>query len=143
MPNAHGYAALDATSPLVPHAFERRQLGPTDVQIEILYCGVCHSDLHMARGEWGQTPYPFVPGHEIVGRVSAVGEAVSKHAVGDNAAVGCMVDACRDCDPCRRGLEQYCDQTTYTYGSLERQTGRQTAGGYANTIVVDQDFVLA
>jgi alcohol dehydrogenase (NADP+) len=138
----HGYAATAPERPLGPHAFERRDPGPTDVEIEILFCGVCHSDLHMARGEWGGTQYPFIPGHEIVGRVAAVGDRVSGHAVGDRVAVGCMVDSCRECDSCRGGLEQYCADTVYTYGSVEKQTGWPTAGGYSNLIVVDEAFVL-
>lgn len=139
---AYGYAVTDATSPLAPHEFERRDLGPADVQIEILFCGVCHSDLHMARSEWEETNYPFVPGHEIVGRVTAVGEAVTRHAVGDHVGVGPMVDSCQSCEACGQGIEQYCDEPVYTYGSIEKETGHPTAGGYANSIVVDQNFVL-
>jgi uncharacterized zinc-type alcohol dehydrogenase-like protein len=140
---AHGYAAAAPDAPLAPHSFERRALGPRDLRIEILHCGVCHSDLHMARDEWGQTVYPVVPGHEIVGRVSEVGEAVTGIAVGEHAGVGCLVDSCRLCEACGEGLEQYCEGgLTYTYGGVERQTGRPTAGGYSNTIVVDEGFVL-
>src|SRR3954470_9233176 len=103
-----GYAAQSATSPLSDFKFERREVNPTDVQFEILYCGVCHSDLHQVRNEWSGTIYPIVPGHEIVGRVTAVGAAVKKFKPGDLAAVGCLVDSCRECDNCKKGLEQYC-----------------------------------
>ncbi|MBL0940469.1 MAG: NAD(P)-dependent alcohol dehydrogenase [Gemmatimonadaceae bacterium] len=143
MISALGIAAFDPTGPLAPWSFTRREPGPTDVQIEILYCGVCHSDLHTVRGEWGDITYPQIPGHEIVGRVSAVGASVTRHQVGDLVGVGCMVDSCRECDPCKRGLEQYCDEgNTGTYGGTESQTGRPTQGGYSSTIVVDQSFVL-
>jgi uncharacterized zinc-type alcohol dehydrogenase-like protein len=122
---------------------DRREVGSRDVQIEILFCGVCHSDLHMARNEWGQTSYPVVPGHEIVGRVRAVGAEVSGFTAGDLAGVGCMVDSCQRCRACSEDLEQYCDHgATFTYGSVEKQTGRMTAGGYSSTIVVDEAFVL-
>src|SRR3954465_6155941 len=104
---AKAYAAYSPTTPLAPYDFDRRELGPHDVQVEILYCGVCHSDLHQARDEWGGSKFPMVPGHEIVGRVRAVGSAVKKFKPGDIAAVGCMVDSCRHCRPCERGLEQY------------------------------------
>jgi uncharacterized zinc-type alcohol dehydrogenase-like protein len=138
-----GYAAFDATSPLAPWSFERREPGARDVQIEILYCGICHSDLHTVRAEWGRTSFPLVPGHEIVGRVSRVGADVSRFRVGDAVGVGCLVDSCRRCASCGEGLEQYCGNgSTATYGSLERQTGGITQGGYSRDIVVDQDFVL-
>jgi alcohol dehydrogenase (NADP+) len=140
---ARGYAAQHASEPLAPFTFERRATGPRDVRIEILYCGVCHSDLHLARNEWGMTTYPIVPGHEIVGRVTEVGAEVMQFASGDLAAVGCMVDSCRSCPDCQAGLEQYCQVgMTLTYNSPERQTGRMTYGGYSDAIVVDQDFVL-
>jgi uncharacterized zinc-type alcohol dehydrogenase-like protein len=143
VPAAHGYAATAADAPLTPYRFERREPGARDVQIEILYCGVCHSDLHTVRGEWGDPGYPIVPGHEIVGRVTAVGADVAAFAPGDLAAVGCMVDSCRRCDACRDDLEQHCEQgPTLTYGSPEPQTGGSTAGGYSNRIVVDERFVL-
>jgi len=143
MPSAHGYAATAPDQPLSPLAFERREVGPCDVQIEILYCGVCHSDLHMARSEWGQTPYPLVPGHEIVGRVVAVGDEVSAFAVGDRAGVGCMVGSCQECDECAAGFEQFCERgNIQTYGSVDPSTGETTKGGYSNTIVVDEGFVL-
>ncbi|MEQ1868544.1 MAG: NAD(P)-dependent alcohol dehydrogenase [Vicinamibacterales bacterium] len=142
---ARAYAAHDKSSPLVPFAVERREPGPDDVQIEILFCGVCHSDLHTVRSEWAGTLYPCVPGHEIVGRVSAVGRNVRGFAVGDRAGVGCMVDSCRTCPSCRAGLEQYCDtgSTTYTYNSPDaHRPGDHTYGGYSSHIVVHQDFCL-
>lgn len=138
-----GFAAPDAQSPLAPLNFTRRDVGQTDVEIDILYCGVCHSDLHFARDEWGNTTYPAVPGHEIVGRVKSTGTGVTKHKVGDLVGVGCLVDSCRTCPSCQEGLEQYCEPGfTGTYGSVEKQTGEPTKGGYADKIVVDQDFVL-
>jgi uncharacterized zinc-type alcohol dehydrogenase-like protein len=138
-----GYAALAAPSPLAPFAFERREPGPTDVQIDILYCGVCHSDLHTVRSEWPGTRYPCVPGHEIVGRVARVGGRVEKFRAGDVAAVGCMVDSCRRCASCAEGLEQYCENGfTGTYNGPEQGTGNNTYGGYSNRIVVDEAFVL-
>ena len=137
-----GYAAQSATTPLAPFAFERREPGPTDVQLEILYCGVCHSDLHQVRNEWKGTTFPIVPGHEIVGRVVRTGAAVTGFKVGDLAGVGCMVDSCRTCSDCREGLEQFCAGTTFTYNSPDRHTGGMTYGGYSSGIVVDQDFVL-
>lgn len=138
-----GYAATDARSPLAPFRFERRDLTAKDVQLEILYCGVCHSDLHVVRSEWGRSRYPCVPGHEIVGRVTAVGSAVTKFRPGDMAAVGCMVDSCRQCVNCREGEEQFCERgPVMTYGGLEKHTGGITYGGYSNNIVVDEDFTL-
>jgi len=138
-----GYAAQSATSPLAPFAFERRDPGPADVRIQILYCGVCHSDLHTARGEWGGTRYPCVPGHEIVGRVTDAGRQVGKFKAGDLVGVGCMVDSCRVCASCREGLEQYCDNGfTGTYNGPEQGTGANTYGGYSNQIVVDEKYVL-
>jgi uncharacterized zinc-type alcohol dehydrogenase-like protein len=140
---AKGFAAFTPTTPLAPHAFDRRMPGPADVQIEILFCGVCHSDLHAARGEWGGVEYPLVPGHEIVGRVTATGAKVSKFKAGDLVGVGCLVDSCRTCEGCSKGLEQYCDNGwTGTYMGVEKETGRPTNGGYSDKIVVDQDFVL-
>ncbi len=139
-----GYAAKSKTSPLAPFSFERRDPGPTDIQIDILFCGVCHSDLHTARGEWGGTTYPCVPGHEIVGRVVKAGRDVKKFREGDLAAVGCMVDSCRACDNCRADLEQFCDNPgpVFTYNSKDKHTGGITYGGYSKSIVVHQDFVL-
>jgi uncharacterized zinc-type alcohol dehydrogenase-like protein len=143
MTSTQGYAAHAADSPLVPFAFDRRDPGATDVQIEILYCGVCHSDLHTARNEWGGTIYPVVPGHEIVGRVTRTGKDVRKFREGDLVGVGCLVDSCRTCPECRDGLEQYCDNKVFTYNSPDKHLpGKMTYGGYATRIVVDQDFVL-
>jgi uncharacterized zinc-type alcohol dehydrogenase-like protein len=141
---ARAWAAFSAIAPLGAHGIDRRDPGPTDVQIEILYCGVCHSDLHTVRGEWGTPTYPCVPGHEIVGKVVAVGNAVTRFKPGDHAAVGCMVDSCRRCASCSAGLEQYCDnrQVTWTYDSPDRHTGGVTYGGYSSTIVVDEHFVV-
>lgn len=140
---AAGYAAHAAGSPLRPFAFARREPGPRDVEIDILYCGVCHSDLHTARGEWGGTVYPVVPGHEIVGRVSRTGTDVARVGAGDLAAVGCMVDSCRTCASCREGLEQYCEKgAVYTYNSHDAELDGVTYGGYSDRIVVTEDFVL-
>lgn len=140
---AKGYAAQAATEPLAPYSFERRDLRPHDVHIEILYCGVCHSDLHTVRSEWGPSTYPCVPGHEIVGRVAAVGDHVKKFKAGDLAGIGCLVDSCRECSNCRQGLEQYCENhATFTYNSPDRIDGTNTLGGYSNHIVAHQDFVL-
>ena len=138
---AFGTGAADL--PLDALTIKRRNPTPHDVEIEILYCGVCHSDLHTARNEWHGTVYPCVPGHEIVGRVTAIGEHVKKFSVGDNAAVGCLVDSCRNCDYCQEGLEQYCEPgATQTYNSADRHLHTQTYGGYSESIVVDEAFVL-
>ena len=143
MTKAKGYAAPSATAPLGPFTFERRAIGPKDVQFDILYCGVCHSDLHMAKNEWGGTVYPIVPGHEIVGRVTHVGKDVKKFKVGDLAGVGCLVDSCRDCDNCKKGLEQFClNGSTGTYNGKDKVSGGVTYGGYSNQIVTTEDFVL-
>jgi uncharacterized zinc-type alcohol dehydrogenase-like protein len=143
MPQTNAFGALAADQPLASLAIERREPGARDISIDILYCGVCHSDLHTARGEWGQREWPIVPGHEIVGRISAVGDEVDGFAVGDLAGVGCMVGSCRSCASCAEGLEQYCEAGNVpTYGGLEKETGRMTHGGYSGAIVVDQDFVL-
>jgi uncharacterized zinc-type alcohol dehydrogenase-like protein len=143
MIRAFGYAAQSPAAPLGPYAFDRRDLGPKDVQIEILYCGVCHSDLHAARGEWEGVAFPLVPGHEIVGRVSAVGARVSRFKAGDLVGVGCMVDSCQACPSCADGLEQYCETGFVgTYMGVEAETGRPTNGGYSDRIVVKDDFVL-
>jgi uncharacterized zinc-type alcohol dehydrogenase-like protein len=142
MNKAMGYAATDANTPLAPFTFTRRAVGPDDVQIDILYCGVCHSDLHTARNEWNNTLYPSVPGHEIVGRVTAVGGSVKGFKVGDIAGVGCMVDSCQSCSSCGEGLEQYCENGfTGTYNGPVFG-GENTFGGYSDNIVVDQKFVL-
>ncbi|MEA9606363.1 NAD(P)-dependent alcohol dehydrogenase [Xanthomonas campestris pv. plantaginis] len=143
MSQAHAFAAQAADQPLAPFVFERRAPGPDDVQIEIAYCGVCHSDLHTARNEWHNTRYPSVPGHEIVGRVTAVGDAVTGFKVGDLAGVGCMVDSCRSCASCQEGEEQYCEQGfTGTYNGPMFGGGENTYGGYSDHIVVDQKYVL-
>jgi uncharacterized zinc-type alcohol dehydrogenase-like protein len=140
---AKGYAATSSTSPLGPWEFERREVGPLDVQIEILYCGVCHSDLHMARNEWGMAVYPVVPGHEIVGRVTKIGSEVKKFKSGDLAAVGCMVDSDRTCANCKEGFEQFCDNFVLTYNGPDKHLpGKMTYGGYSTSIVVDEHFVL-
>jgi uncharacterized zinc-type alcohol dehydrogenase-like protein len=138
-----GYAAHAATTPLSSFTFERRNLRPRDVEIKILYCGVCHSDLHTVRNEWKGTLYPCVPGHEIVGQVTNVGEEVKKFNVGDTVAVGCMVDSCRTCRSCQDHLQQYCEQETIlTYNSLDKIDKTVTYGGYSSQIVVDEFFVL-
>lgn len=143
MTQAKGYAAQNAAERLAPFSFERRDLRPDDVQLEILYCGVCHSDLHTARSEWGLAVYPCVPGHEIVGRVTNAGENVKKFKAGDLAAVGCMVDSCQQCNNCKQGLEQYCETgMTGTYNSRDRVDGSNTLGGYSNQIIVTEKFVL-
>ena len=143
MSQALSYAAFAADKPLAPFTFNRRQLRPDDVAIEILYCGVCHSDLHFARNDWGMSQYPVVPGHEIVGRVSSVGDKVSRFKAGDLVGVGCMVDSCRTCAACKDGVEQYClEGFTMTYGSEDRQDGTMTQGGYSDSIVVSEHFVL-
>lgn len=142
MLTVNAYAAPSATEPLTPTTVDRRDVGPHDVLIEIKYCGICHSDIHTVRGEWGDTPYPLVPGHEIAGSVAAVGSRVTQHAVGDRVGVGCMVDSCRECANCGKGEEQYClTGSTFTYGSLDKD-GRITQGGYSTHVVVTEDFVL-
>jgi uncharacterized zinc-type alcohol dehydrogenase-like protein len=143
MSNAKAYSAVSATSPLAPTMISRRDPGPTDVHIQILFCGVCHTDLHISRNEWGGTTYPCVPGHEIVGRVVKAGAQVKKFKEGDLAAVGCMVDSCRTCESCREGLEQFCEQgATFTYNAPDKHLGGMTYGGYSDHVVVDESFVL-
>jgi uncharacterized zinc-type alcohol dehydrogenase-like protein len=143
MPAIKAYAAESATTPVVPFTIERRDPKPHDVQIEIMYCGVCHSDLHFARNDWGMTVYPVVPGHEIVGRVTAVGNHVTKFKVGDIAGIGCLVDSCRTCDNCKDGLEQYCAEGgVFSYNGFERDGSGITYGGYSKAIVAHEDFVL-
>lgn len=143
MSNTKAYAAQSATAPLAASTIERRSPKPHDVQIDILFCGVCHSDLHTARNEWGNTIYPVVPGHEIVGRVSSVGDHVTKFAVGDLAGIGCLVDSCRECDNCKEGLEQYCiNGNVGTYNGNEKDGSGLTYGGYSKTILAHEDFVL-
>lgn len=143
MSQVKAYAAQDAVTPLTPWTFNRREPGPHDVQFDILYCGVCHSDLHQIRNEWGGSKFPMVPGHEIVGRVTKVGSAVTRFKPGDLAAVGCLVDSCRTCDSCRSGEEQYCEKgSSGTYNSLEQDKITPTYGGYSSMIVTHEDFVL-
>lgn len=143
MLKVRGYAVHDAHSPLVPFSFERRDPGPHDIQIEILYAGICHSDVHQARNDWSNSLYPMVPGHEIVGRVVRVGSEVKKLKAGDFAGVGCMVDSCRHCFECNDGLEQYCAHgATWTYNSKERNSEQLTFGGYSEQIVVEERFVV-
>ena len=139
-----GYAATSASAPLAPWTFERRAPGSRDVQIQILFCGICHSDLHTVRGEWGTITYPQVPGHEIVGRVVATGSEVTAFSVGEIVGVGCMVGSCQSCPSCTKDLEQYCDNGMVgTYGGVEKETGKPTQGGYSSAIVVvDERFVL-
>jgi uncharacterized zinc-type alcohol dehydrogenase-like protein len=141
MINASGYAAYSSTTPLKHYSFERRDPAPKDVVIDIQYCGVCHSDIHQVRDEWGGSIFPMVPGHEIVGTVSAVGSDVTRFKPGDLAGVGVMVDSCRECASCKRGLEQYCEKGMVgTYGAKDRY-GDITYGGYSNVIVTDEHFV--
>ena len=143
MYNAIGYAAQTSTAPLAPMKFNRRDPRPDDVSIEILYCGVCHSDIHQARNEWGIAVFPLMPGHEIVGKVTAIGERVTKHKVGDLVGVGCMVDSCRECSACHDDLEQYClEGATLTYATPDRVDGSITMGGYSDSIVVSEHFVV-
>ncbi len=142
MYKAKAYSATSATSPLAAATIERRDPSEHDVQIEILFCGVCHSDLHQIRDEWHNSVYPVVPGHEIVGRVTGVGSAVSKFKVGDLAAVGCLVDSDRTCPKCQAGLEQFCTNASFTYNSPDKHTGKVTYGGYSDSIVVTEHFAL-
>jgi uncharacterized zinc-type alcohol dehydrogenase-like protein len=145
MPNTRAFAVSDAKSPFAPFAFDRREPGPHDVQLDILFCGVCHSDLHTARSEWPGTVYPCVPGHEIAGKVTRVGAEVTSFKPGDLAAVGCMVDSCKTCPSCRDGHEQYCDTfgVTFTYNSEDKHgTNKVTYGGYSSQITVDSRFCL-
>jgi uncharacterized zinc-type alcohol dehydrogenase-like protein len=138
-----GYATKGPTSILEPFTFERREPGPHDVLIEILYCGICHSDIHQARDEWGGAIFPMVPGHEIVGRVTRVGAQVKRFKVSDLAGVGCFVDSCRVCDSCKAGLEQYCEgHITWTYNGTEKDEKTPTYGGYSSQIVVDEHYTL-
>jgi uncharacterized zinc-type alcohol dehydrogenase-like protein len=141
-----GYAAQDAESPLAPFLFERRELRDNDVSIEILYCGICHTDLHLARNawkDWGPTHYPCVPGHEIIGRVTALGGSATRHAVGDTVAVGTMVDSCQHCDQCHRDQEQMCrEYPTITYNGHDRIDGSLTYGGFSKHVVVREEFAL-
>ncbi len=143
MMKVSGYAALSPTAPLAPFQVERRTPRPDDVTLEILYCGVCHSDLHQARNDWGFSQYPLVPGHEIIGRVTAVGDNVTKFKPGDLVGIGCMVDSCRECHPCKQGLEQYCEEgNIQTYNGQDRFDHQPTYGGYSKAIIASEDFVL-
>ena len=145
MTSFNAYAALKPTEKLVPFNLERREVGPNDIQFDILFCGVCHSDLHTARGEWPGTVYPVIPGHEIVGKITMVGASVKTFKVGDLAGVGCLVDSCRTCQSCNDGLENYCDNggMVFTYNSADKHMpGKMTYGGYSTHIVVDERFVL-
>lgn len=142
MLKSYGYAAYNSLTPLRSYHFKRRNPGPHDVLIEILYCGVCHSDIHQARNEWNGTSYPIVPGHEIIGRAIQVGDGVKAFKIDDVVGVGCMVDSCGVCPECQDHQEQYCDSTVFTYNSPDKHTGKMTYGGYSNQIVVDERFVL-
>jgi uncharacterized zinc-type alcohol dehydrogenase-like protein len=143
MIKTHGYAAQSATTAPAPFDYEHRSPGPKDVHITVDFCGICHSDIHQARNEWGNAIYPMVPGHEVLGTVKAIGSEVTKFKVGDLAAIGCMVDSCRVCESCKAGEEQYCNNqaTVFTYNSRDKQ-GNLTFGGYGNNIVADESFVL-
>jgi alcohol dehydrogenase (NADP+) len=141
--NVRAYAAQAAKAALAPYRFDRRDPRVDDVVIEILYCGVCHTDIHYAHNDWGRAVYPLVPGHEIIGRVLSVGPEVTRFKPGDSVGVGCMVDSCRHCEACEEGLEQYCAEIpTYTYNSIDRHDGMPTFGGYSEKIVVSDRFVL-
>jgi len=143
MSKAKGYAAKSAKSPLEPFSFDRRDPKPNDVVIDIKFCGICHSDIHQVRDEWGGSEFPMVPGHEIAGVVSRVGSKVTKFKVGDPVGVGCIVDSCRHCSHCERDLEQYCKEgMTGTYNSKERDGSAATQGGYSDHVVVDENYVL-
>ncbi|MBD8346968.1 NAD(P)-dependent alcohol dehydrogenase [Dysgonomonas sp. HGC4] len=141
--NTKAFGTVASDAPLKEIHIQRREVTPKDIEIEILYCGVCHSDLHTARNDWGGSVYPVVPGHEIVGKVTKVGSGVTKLKVGDLAAVGCLVDSCRECDSCQHDLEQYClNGFTGTYNSPDKHLHLQTYGGYSEKVVVDEHFVL-
>ena len=144
MSTTTAWAAPDATGALAPIVIERREVGPSDVRIDIEYCGICHSDLHTVRGDWRGTAYPCVPGHEIIGRVAEIGSDVTTHAVGDRVGVGCLVDSCGECDECQAGLQNYCSRgATFTYNSVDKhKTARRTYGGYSGSIVVTEGFVV-
>lgn len=140
---AKGYAALEEKQPLQPFSFERRDPRPHDVLIDIKYCGICHSDIHQVKNEWGGATFPMVPGHEIVGLVRAIGSQVSRYKIGDRVGVGCFVDSCRSCDPCKSNLQQFCQSgVSFTYGSTEQDKVTKTQGGYSNQIVVDENYVF-
>lgn len=139
----NAYAATTRGGPLQPFTFEHRALRGNDVALEVLYCGVCHSDIHMVNNDWGMSAYPIVPGHEIIGRVTAVGPDVKKYKVGDNVAVGCLVDSCQECDQCQHGDEHFCREVpTQTYSAPDRVDGELTRGGYAKQVIAREEFVL-
>lgn len=143
MRHTKAYAAHNATSPLAPFTFQYRDPGANEIEIQILFCGICHTDIHQARNEWHGTTYPCVPGHEIVGRVTKAGSGVKKFKEGDLAAVGCMVDSCRDCESCKAGEEQFCEAgATFTYNSADKKHSVTTYGGYAEAIVLDENYAL-
>ena len=142
MNTVKSYASLNASSQLAPFSFDQRELTENDVLIDILYCGVCHSDVHQARNEWGGSMFPMVPGHEIIGKVTQVGSNVKNHNVGDVVGIGCMVSSCKTCHTCQDNEEQFCGDLLWTYNSFEKKAGRQTFGGYATEIIANQDFVL-
>jgi len=143
MMKTRGYAVLEAKQPLVPYEFERRAVGPRDVGFKITYAGICHSDIHQAQEEWGPALFPMVPGHEIVGVVTVIGEKVSKFAVGDRIGVGVFIDSCRNCENCRKGLQQYClEGMTGTYNGYERNSQNIAFGGYSNYFVIDEDYAV-
>ncbi|KTC84330.1 NAD(P)-dependent alcohol dehydrogenase [Legionella cincinnatiensis] len=138
-----GYAAHSAKAPLTPYSFNRREVGENDVLIDIHYCGICHSDIHLVRGEWDGSIFPMVPGHEIIGLVSQIGSAVTQFKVGDRVGVGCFVDSCRQCENCHEEFEQFCDKgMTLTYNSIESNGNNTTKGGYSTKIVVDENYIL-
>jgi alcohol dehydrogenase (NADP+) len=137
-----GYAAKEAKASLTPFSFERRDLLDHDVVIDIQYCGICHTDIHQVKNEWGRSNYPMVPGHEIAGNISQVGSQVTRFKIGDKVGVGCFVDSCRNCYACSEGLEQYCNNVLTTYNGIEKDGKTPTQGGYSNKIVVDENYVL-
>lgn len=141
-PSTRAYAAMKAGSTPEPWQYEPREPRPDDVSIEILYCGVCHTDIHFVENDWGKTMYPVVPGHEIVGRVTAVGSRVSRFKTGDMVGVGCLVDSCHECPSCDKGLEQYCPSSVFTYNGIDRHDGKVTYGGYSERILVSEPFVV-
>lgn len=143
MTQSHGYATYNAAEPLKPFDFTRRDVGPNDILIDILFCGVCHTDIHHVKNDWNKGVYPMVPGHEIVGVIKTLGKKVTKFAVGDTVGVGCFVGSCRTCDECEDNQEQFCEHKVMTYNSPEPKTDGVTYGGYSNNIVVDEHFVLA
>ena len=141
--NVRGYGAPSAKAQLAPYQFERRDLRSDDVVIKILYCGICHTDLHSVNNDWGVSMFPIVPGHEIIGQVESIGPAVTRFKTGDHVGVGCMVDSCQNCEACKQGLEQYCKEgPTLTYNSIDRPDKMPTFGGYSEKIIVREKFVL-